>query len=380
MKIAIFSPWAISDESIGGTERFVFDLATGLSKEGVAVEEFLLSGKDFEQGNVRFRSLNILGSHKIANEFDLRNLFGDFSKLARYKDFAKKVEALVDIDSFDIILSNSLLLLRAWPAKRRVFVIHTNPFEFEQDWGSNGYRAMVNVLAEEARNRRTVIVAPSRYYANVYSNLANIEVVTLPHAIDSTRLSMPDIKASTQKQFGLNPTLTTVLVPGRLEPLQKRPRLVLEALMLLPAAQRYRYQLVLSGLDSHYGNEADELHRFAQQQGIPIVIRAFKDMAEAYSLSDIVVLPSRSESFGYTALESLSLGIPTILNAIPSYKEIAEDAHNVIFFENDVDSLANSILQLPDTLHRCYQPLAWKKRYSSGDWTKSYVDLFNAIG
>lgn len=379
MKIAILSPWPINETPIGGTERFVLDLASRLQDAGNQSEVFTFSGESRVHDGVDYTSLRLLGDQREANENDLTRSF-DFSKTVRYKDFAKKIEALVDINSFDIILFNSLLLLRAWPAKRRVFVVHTNPFEFEQDWGSNGYRAMVNVLREEARNRRTVLVAPSRYYANVYSKLANTKVVFVPHAIDFTRLSAPDIKASAQKRFGLNPALTTILVAGRLEPLQKRPRLVLEALMLLPAKQRYRYQVVLSGLDSHYGDKADELHRFAQQQGIPLVIRAFKDMAEAYSLSDVVVLPSRSESFGYTALESLSLGMPTILNNIPSYKEIAENAQNVIFFENDADSLANSLLQLPDPLHRCHQPLAWKKRYSSGKWTKSYVDIFSAIG
>lgn len=32
MKVAIINPWFISEESVGGTERFVQDLAGSLSK------------------------------------------------------------------------------------------------------------------------------------------------------------------------------------------------------------------------------------------------------------------------------------------------------------------------------------------------------------
>ena len=42
-------------------------------------------------------------------------------------------------------------------------------------------------------------------------------------------------------------------------------------------------------------------------------------MSEAYKIANICVLPSKSESFGYSALESLSLGIYTILNDIPTF-------------------------------------------------------------
>ena len=35
----------------------------------------------------------------------------------------------------------------------------------------------------------------------------------------------------------------------------------------------------------------------------------FDDMSKAYKIANICVLPSKSESFGYSALESLSLGI-----------------------------------------------------------------------
>ena len=42
-------------------------------------------------------------------------------------------------------------------------------------------------------------------------------------------------------------------------------------------------------------------------------------MSEAYKIANICVLPSKLESFEYSALESLSLGIYTILNDIPTF-------------------------------------------------------------
>ena len=66
----------------------------------------------------------------------------------------------------------------------------------------------------------------------------------------------------------------------------------------------------------------DDILNFCQKNNIDILIDRFDKMCDGYKVADIVMLPSKSESFGYSALEALSLGIVTILNNIPTYKEI----------------------------------------------------------
>lgn len=44
MKIAIISPWTVSSTAIGGTERFVLDLARAFKLLGNEVDVYMLSG------------------------------------------------------------------------------------------------------------------------------------------------------------------------------------------------------------------------------------------------------------------------------------------------------------------------------------------------
>ncbi len=73
MNIAIISLWAISSESIGGTERFTIDLATQLSSNGNFVQVFMISGESQVIQGVQYTSLDLVGKGAEANEYDLRN-------------------------------------------------------------------------------------------------------------------------------------------------------------------------------------------------------------------------------------------------------------------------------------------------------------------
>lgn len=49
MKIAIISPWTISDTAVGGTERFIIDLAETLNHLGNEVDVYMLSGENYKK-------------------------------------------------------------------------------------------------------------------------------------------------------------------------------------------------------------------------------------------------------------------------------------------------------------------------------------------
>lgn len=101
-------------------------------------------------------------------------------------------------------------------------------------------------------------------------------------------------------------------------------------------------------------------------------------MSDGYKVADIVMLPSKSESFGYSALEALSLGIVTILNNIPTYKEIVDGAKNYYLFDNSVESL-NEVLKevLIKKIDRVNQTENWKNRYSTKLFCTRYSNLIN---
>jgi glycosyltransferase involved in cell wall biosynthesis len=100
-------------------------------------------------------------------------------------------------------------------------------------------------------------------------------------------------------------------------------------------------------------------------------------MSDAYVIADIVVLPSKSESFGYAALEALTLGIPTLLNDIPTFHEIADGNESACFFKTDARDLARLLeTRLNEHYGRTTPNSEWIGRYSIDSWVKEYEELF----
>lgn len=70
-----------------------------------------------------------------------------------------------------------------------------------------------------------------------------------------------------------------------------------------------------------------------------------KDVASFYRLSDVIVCPSRAESFGYVPLEAYLCGAKIVASNIPAFRENFGNAPGVYFFEvDDYVDLAQKIL------------------------------------
>lgn len=376
MKIAIISPWTVSKTAVGGTERFVLDLARSLKNLGNSVDVYMLSGDNHIDDGINFINLKISDDEYI-DEYVLQKLFGNFSDKKIYDKIAKILEKSVNLDNYDLIQFNSQLFLKAWVNKKRIFTIHTNPFEYELSFGQDSFQIMLDTMKEEAMNKSTIFVTPSYYYAQIYCQLTNINIETIPHAIDINRIICSNSKKEICDRLNLNSSLTNILLPSRLEPIQKQPMLFMKAFAQMNSDIKNRCQIICTGLDKQYIKYASEIEEFCLLNNVKLKIMRFDSMGEAYKVADIVVLPSQSESFGYSALESLSLGIPTILNSIPTYLEIANNSNNVFLFKNSVETLKDSIKQLFNSnLTRIVQNEKWQEQYDLNIFGKKYIDLF----
>ena len=139
MKIAIMNTWAISNKAIGGTERFVMDLAKSFVQNKHEVDVFMFSGKNYTENNVNYININLFDMDGEADEYVVQHYFGSFENDEAYKNLAKKLENKIEVNKYDFIQLNSLLFLEAWKDKKRIFTIHTNPFEYELAWGKKSY-------------------------------------------------------------------------------------------------------------------------------------------------------------------------------------------------------------------------------------------------
>jgi glycosyltransferase involved in cell wall biosynthesis len=377
MNIAIVSPWAISESAVGGTERFTIDLATQLLSLGNSVEVFTLSGKNCHIQGVKYTSLNLIGEEKVADEYDLKAFADDNKGDLFYAKWAKFLETKIDARNFDVIQLNSLLFIDAWPAKPRIFTIHTNPFEYRLDWGQERL-SWVEQKIKRTLPATTLLVTPSDHYAKHFSKIFKRPVKAIPHAIDISRLRNDAAIGSIDSRSGSNESVT-ILLPSRLELIQKRPQIVFQGIALLPQRLRKRVTVVVSGKDSQYEDNCRKLERIASDSGFEARFLRFQSMSEAYALADIVALPSKSESFGYSALESLTLGLPTILNSLPTFKEIGEGNDNAYFFDGTSASFSQTLSELLDNLQYYQTSETWSRRYDIRRWGKAYEKLAGSI-
>jgi glycosyltransferase involved in cell wall biosynthesis len=170
------------------------------------------------------------------------------------------------------------------------------------------------------------------------------------------------------------------LLPSRMEPFQKQPMKILEALKTLSRNEVEKIHLIFAGNDDQYNEYANVVAKECKKNKISFCVVKFDNMAEAYKISDCVVLTSKSESFGYAALEALYLGIPTILNNIPTFKEILDYYNgNYYLYNGTISALAQIIKKIikENNFQRVMPCKKWKQRFDPNLWIKSYLEIFN---
>lgn len=378
MKIAILSPWTVKPTSIGGTERFVIDLAESFINSNNEVDVYMLSGDSYIKNKVNYISMNLFKDINEVDEYFLKSQFNQFNDEQSFENLAKKIEDKISFDKYDLIQLNSQLFLKVAEEKARIFTIHTNPFEYKLDWGEISFEIMLKLMYKESTMEKTYFVTPSKYYANLYKDLSNTNIYFIPHAIDVSRITSDNDRNQILDKMNIEQNKKIILLPSRLEPIQKQPMLFMKAFALLDDNIKSNYKVICTGKDKQYEQFMDDILNFCQKNNIDILIDRFDKMSDGYKVADIVMLPSKSESFGYSALEALSLGIVTILNNIPTYKEIVDGAKNYYLFDNSVESL-NEVLKevLIKKIDRVNQTEDWKNRYSTKLFCTRYSNLIN---
>ena len=376
MRIALISPWHITENSIGGTERFTEDLAIALYDLGNEVDIYMLTGKSYSKNGINYISLNLFGNDIIADEYMINKEFGVFDNYETYHNFAKRVESLIDITSYDFLQLNSNLFLCAWSDKKRIFTLHSNYAEFKVLGTDEEFKFMLKIMREEARNNQTYYVCPSDYYCEEWRKVLGDKVLNFPHAINIKRLLCDVNKCKLVKKYNVSQDKIKILLPSRLEMIQKRPYLILEALHLLDEDIKNNFQVIFTGIDIQYKNNEENLKDLSEKYKIDSKFIIFDTIKEGYKLADIVCIPSSSESFGYSALESLYLGKMTILSDIPTYNEFAKES-NAIIFGNTALELANIFKNLSGIKMNKNNQKKFESKYSMNIFAKNYMGVFD---
>jgi len=137
--------------------------------------------------------------------------------------------------------------------------------------------------------------------------------------------------------------------------------------------------VTFAGVDNQYMANIIKLTEIAQKSNIDFEFKNFtrKELIIAYLMSDLVVLPSRYESFGYSALESLSFGKKTVLSNIPTYKEIATGNSRAFIAKNtSLSALSEAILDAISSPDMIEINEAWSSKYDPDSWADNYMGCY----
>jgi L-malate glycosyltransferase len=104
-------------------------------------------------------------------------------------------------------------------------------------------------------------------------------------------------------------------------------------------------RLVLVGDGPDRPDAADEIARLGLTDQV-VFLGKQDSVAELLACADLFLLPSASESFGLSALEAMSSGVPVVATAVGGLPEVIEDGHSGSLHEvGDVESMAAAALR-----------------------------------
>jgi D-inositol-3-phosphate glycosyltransferase len=196
---------------------------------------------------------------------------------------------------------------------------------------------LIRALGEEqiVKNARALIANTDSEAASLVSLYGadedKVKVVT--PGVDLQRFTPGHGKGSARNILDIAPDAIMLTFVGRIQP-HKGPEVLVRALAEMVAKNphlRPKLALVIIGGASGSGiNEPERLANLAKFLGVSDLIH-FKEavsrteLVEWYRASDLVCVPSYSESFGLVALEAQACGTPVVASAVGGLRTAVSD-------------------------------------------------------
>ncbi len=263
--------------------------------------------------------------------------------IGEVKRYGLLAKAIAAAETFDIIHAHDWLSFPAGLAAKQVsgkpLVVHVHATEFDRT-GGTGINEEVYKIEKEGMSRADAVVAVSQWTKNMIVTHYGIpaEKVTVVHnGIEAGDYRpLPD-RLVAWKRAGEK----IVLFVGRIT-LQKGPDYFIRAAKRVLELEPKVYFIIAGS-----GDMEGQVLREAAALGIAdrVIFTGFVRGAELdalYQSADLYVLPSVSEPFGITPLESLMNGTPVIISYQSGVAEVLRHALKVDFW--DTEELANQII------------------------------------
>lgn len=403
MRVLMFG-WEFPPFNRGGLGTACYGLTKGLYNKGVEITFVLPKGyskhehlrlittSDLHIGNkkIKFRYIDsMLQAYMSESEYEqvlsggligkspAGELYGKnlFEEVERY---AEKAAIIAKFEDFDVIHCHDWMTFKAGVRAKEVsgkpLVVHIHATDFDRT-GGHPNQAVYDI-ERMGMHKADKVIAVSNYtreMISIHYGISKNKVEVVHNAIDFS-----DKKNYATK---LNTGDKVVLFLGRLT-LQKGPDYFLEAahrvLEIIP-----NVKFVVAGSGDMYRQMVDKAVEMGMSKNILFTGHLQgEDINKAYQMADLYVMPSVSEPFGITPLESLKNDTPVIISKQSGISEILKNALKVDFW--DIDELTNKIigvLSYPSLKHTLTEEgIAEAKKMTWENAAEKCINIYHGLG
>ena len=209
-----------------------------------------------------------------------------------------------------------------------------------------------------------VVAAASALIANTDAEAASLvslydacpdTVHVVTPGVDLFTFTPGQSRSAARESLGLLPDSLIVSFVGRIQP-HKGPEVLIRATSeLVKHSPQLRPRLIVNIIGGASGANTEEVDRLkdcTQWLGIDDVVRfappiSRADLPQWYRASDLVVVPSYSESFGLVALEAQACGTPVVATAVGGLRTaVADGISGVLVDGHDPKAWSSVIARL----------------------------------
>lgn len=318
--------YVITKGNWGGAQRYVFDLATNLSKEDFEVAVALGEGKNLEEKlqQAGIKTIRLKNSQRNINPFKDLLLFFELWNL-----YKKEKPDVIHLNSSKIGLLGSLsskfyshLKLTAKSYKlKAIFTAHGWAFNDSKFWLSKMFWKFLQWLTVLLTDKTIAVSEKTKLDMNWSLAGKKIEVIY-------NGLEPPNFLSKEEARERLLPGEKDKFWIGTISELHKNKGLdiLIESCELILKKHPETKILVLGE-----GEERKFLEKKIKEKNISsnfILVGHFKNASKYLKAFDIFVLPSRTEGLPYALLEAGLAGLPCLASKVGGIPEIISENQN----------------------------------------------------
>ncbi len=302
------------------------------------IDSLLIPYMGPEQYTKQINITNLKNSDGIKN-LDGKSVYGKnlFQEVYRYSEKAKVISS---DHNFDVIHCHDWMTYPAGINAKKVsgkpLVVHIHATEFDRT-GGNPNQAIYNLELEGFREADRIL-AVSEFTKNRVVNNYGIDASKVQVVHNAVEFNN---KTGDNESVKINRNDKIVLFLGRIT-LQKGPEYFLYA-----AKRVLEYDPNVKFVVAGSGDMEQFIIHKSEELGLSdnFIFKGFlkgSDIDDAYRMADLFVMPSVSEPFGITPLESMMNKTPVIISNQSGVSEVINHCLKVDFW--DIDEMANKIL------------------------------------